>query len=77
MTMKIRTLVSFALLACAGSAQAAKDCGELKSEIEAKLQAKGVKQYTLDAVPAADAGERKVVGTCDGGKQKIVYSRAS
>ena len=74
---KNRTLIALALLSCASSAYAVKDCAELKGEIDAKLQAKGVKQYTLDVVPAADAGERKVVGTCDGGKQKIVYARAS
>lgn len=59
------------------TAQAAKPCEELKGEIAAKLDAKGVKQYTLTIVPAADIGERKVVGSCDGGTNKIVYVRGA
>jgi hypothetical protein len=57
-------------------AQAAKPCEELKSEIAAKLDAKGVKSYTLDIVAKdADAGDAKVVGTCEGGTKKILYRR--
>lgn len=55
---------------------ARKDCSELKQEIAAKIDAKGVKQYTLEVV-AADASieGRKIVGSCDGGTQRIVYQR--
>lgn len=61
---------------CASPAFAAKDCEELKSEIDAKLQSKGVKSYTLEIVDqAADAGELRVVGTCAGGAKKITYKR--
>jgi hypothetical protein len=57
-------------------AQAAKPCEELKSEIAAKMDAKGVKAYTLDIVAKdADAGDAKVVGTCEGGTKKILYRR--
>jgi predicted lipoprotein with Yx(FWY)xxD motif len=52
-----------------------KSCEELKSEIEAKLQAKGVKGYTLDIVPADQVKDANVVGTCDGGSKKITYTR--
>ncbi|MFZ5603521.1 MAG: DUF1161 domain-containing protein [Pseudomonadota bacterium] len=31
--------------------------------------------YALDVVAAADVGEQKVVGSCEGGSRKIVYSR--
>jgi hypothetical protein len=57
-------------------AQARKPCEDLKSEIAEKLEAKGVKSYTLDIVAKdADTGDAKVVGTCDGGSKKIVYRR--
>jgi Protein of unknown function (DUF1161) len=57
-------------------AQAAKPCEDLKSEIAQKLDAKGVKSYTLDVVAKdADAGDGKVVGTCEGGTKKILYRR--
>ena len=56
-------------------AWAAKSCDELKGEIDAKIQGHGVKSYTLDVVDAAAEAQGKVVGTCDGGKKKIVYRR--
>jgi hypothetical protein len=53
-----------------------KDCEELKTEIAAKLDAKGVKNYTLTITATADVKEKDtVVGTCDGGTKKIVYTR--
>ena len=52
-----------------------KPCEELKSEIEAKLQAKGVESYTLGIVPNEDVKDEKVVGSCDGGTKKITYKR--
>lgn len=75
--MKILLTVAavLAVPAC-GYAQGAKACEELKSEIAAKLDAKGVKSYTLDIVAKdADAGDAKVVGTCEGGAKKITYKR--
>ena len=52
-----------------------KPCEELKAEIAAKIEANGVKQYTLEIVPMDATAEGKVVGTCDGGTKKIVYRR--
>jgi predicted lipoprotein with Yx(FWY)xxD motif len=54
---------------------AAKPCEELKSEIAAKLDAKGVTNYTLEIVDKDQEHEGKVVGTCGGGTKKIVYTR--
>ena len=58
-------------------AQAAKPCEELKDEIAKKLDAKGVKGYTLEIIAKDKDAEGKVVGTCDGGTKKIIYNRAS
>lgn len=58
-------------------AQAAKPCEELKDEITKKLNAKGVKGYTLEIVAKDTDAEGKVVGTCDGGTKKIIYTKAS
>jgi len=42
----------------------------------AKPDAKGVTGYTLSIVAKdADAGDAKVVGTCEGGTKKIVYKK--
>jgi Protein of unknown function (DUF1161) len=73
------------------SAPAMASCDSLKSEIDAKLQAKGVKSYTLEIVPIAPAAapaaasgaaaastkapEGKVVGTCEGDTKQIIYTR--
>ena len=58
-------------------AQAAKPCEELKDEITKKLDAKGVKWYTLEIVAKDKDAEGKVVGTCDGGTKKIIYSKSA
>jgi hypothetical protein len=56
--------------------QTAKPCEELKDEITKKLDAKGVKGYTLEIVAKDKDAEGKVVGTCEGGTKKIIYTRA-
>ena len=55
----------------------AKPCEELKDEITKKLDAKGVKGYTLEIVAKDKDAEGKIVGTCDGGTKKIMYSKTS
>jgi len=56
---------------------ARKSCDDLKAEIAKKLDAKGVKGYTLDIVEKDKDSDGKVVGTCEGGAKKIVYSKTS
>jgi outer membrane lipoprotein-sorting protein len=70
-------LATAAVLFLSGSAhaQAAKPCEDLKSEIAQKLDAKGVKSYTLEIVAKDKDAEGKVVGTCEGGTKKILYRR--
>ena len=81
------SLVSFSAMA---------SCEDLKAQIDSKLQAKGVKSYSLDIVQAenldaalaasAEAAKKaqatsptakpgKVVGTCEGGTKRIIYTR--
>jgi hypothetical protein len=53
-----------------------KSCEDLKSEIAAQLDAKGVKKYTLAIVEEKDVKDNdKVVGSCDGGTKRITYTR--
>jgi hypothetical protein len=52
-------------------------CEEVKAQIAKKLDDMGIKAYTLDAVAVADVKDQKVIGNCDGGKQKIVYTRGA
>lgn len=72
-------ILSIALLLLAGSAHGATDdrkpCEELKAEIAAQLDAKGVKAYTLEIVDKAQATQARVVGQCEGGSKRVVYTR--
>ncbi len=54
-------------------ALAIKPCEELKSEIAANIDKKGVKQYTLDIIPASELQDKVAIGSCEGGTKKIVY----
>jgi hypothetical protein len=76
--MKLPAAIAILLFASVPAhAQGAKACDELKDDITKKLDAKGVKGYTLEVVAKDKDAEGKVVGTCDGGTKKIIYSRAS
>ncbi len=55
---------------------APKPCEELKAEIEAKIQARGVSSYTLEIVTNDEVHDQNmVVGTCDNGTKKIIYQK--
>ncbi len=69
------SLIAVAAFICTSAFAEIKPCEELKSEIAAKLQAKGVKKYTLEIIPADQVKDQKVVGSCEGGTKKITYSR--
>ena len=62
-------------LSASAHAQAARPCEELKSEIAKKIEANGVKSYTLDIVAKDQDADGKIVGACDGCTKKIVYKR--
>jgi hypothetical protein len=67
--------VAAALAACVPAGAQIRPCEDLKTEIEGKLKDKGVKSFTLEIVPADQVKDQKVVGSCDGGKNKILYTR--
>jgi hypothetical protein len=69
----IAMAVALSLLALPALAQ--KSCDELKSEIAAKMEAKGVKNAQLEIVATEDVKDQKVVGSCEGGKKKIAYKK--
>ncbi len=73
----MKSLVSVLLLSatCTAAFAAAKPCDELKAEIAAKLDEKGVKGYEITAVETDKVGDAKVIGSCDGGAKKLTYVR--
>ena len=76
MTKPTLLILSATALLLAHSAHAApKPCDELKAEIAAKLDEKGVKGYEITAVENDKVGDAKVIGSCDGGTKKLIYVR--
>lgn len=76
MTKPTLLILSTAALLLTQAAHAApKPCDELKTEIAAKLDEKGVKGYEIAAVENDKVGDAKVIGSCDGGTKKLTYVR--
>ena len=76
----MKLLMVSALMAAAlasAPAHARKDCEDLKREIATKIDANGVKAYTLEILESADESAAKTVGSCNGGTRKIVYQRGA
>lgn len=76
--MKTGITIVVALLSVASvpAWAAGKSCEALKSEIAAKLDAKGVQGYELTIVtPEELKPGQSVVGSCESGSSKIVYER--
>ena len=69
-------ILAVGLLTLASTAFAqGKSCEELKAEIAAKLDAKGVAGYSLEIVDKDAAAGGKIVGTCEKGSKVIVYKK--
>jgi len=69
-------MLAVGLFCLAGSVFAGgKPCEELKAEIAAKLDAKGVSGYSLEIVDKGAPTDGKVVGKCEEGAKVIVYKR--
>jgi chitodextrinase len=75
------SLLTIALLLAAPASHAASNCDTIRAGIDAKVRASGVTDFTLSVVDA-DAKvdtkvDGKVVGSCDRGSKRIVYSRSA
>ncbi|MFJ3074873.1 MULTISPECIES: DUF1161 domain-containing protein [Pseudomonas] len=70
-----KLVLAVGLMVLAGGALAAgKPCEDLKAELAAKLDAKGVKGYTLE-IAEKGKGAGKVIGSCEAGTKEIIYRR--
>jgi hypothetical protein len=72
--MKSALVLALAVL-MSGHIVAARSCEELKTEIAAKLDNRGVRNYVLDIVDTDKVGNAKVVASCEGGSKKITYAK--
>ncbi|MES2040109.1 MAG: DUF1161 domain-containing protein [Pseudomonadota bacterium] len=50
-------------------------CETIKDKVAAKLEGKGVNNYSLQVVSKDTETKHRVVGTCEGGKKKIIYKK--
>jgi hypothetical protein len=73
--MKKSILFAAGLALVATSAFAGRSCDDVKAEIAAKVEKKGVKAYSLEVVKKGEEGDRRVVGNCESGRKIIVYKR--
>jgi len=76
--MNVRRLLGVAplIVAAIPIAALARDCNEVKAEIDAKIKAKGVMNYVLQIVNGPDVKEGQIVGNCDVGAKRIVYLKS-
>jgi len=70
-----KSVLIVALSVVSSAAFAGKSCDELKTEIAAKIDANHVASYSLEIVAKDQVGERKAVGSCEGGAKKIIYEK--
>lgn len=63
------------LCLAAGAASAATSCDTLRADIEAKIAAAGVTRFSVTVVAVDAPATGQVVGSCELGSQKIVYTR--
>ena len=74
--MMKKLILGLGLFSLAGTLMAAQlPCAELQAQIDAQLQAKGVKSYSLEIVGKGRGGDKQVVGSCEAGSKEIVYQR--
>jgi hypothetical protein len=65
------------IVAATSAAALARDCNDVKAEIDAKIKAKGVTNYMLEIVNAPDVKEGQIVGNCNVGAKRIVYFKGA
>ena len=75
----ILPLAAMALLACSATASHAQGagCDAIRAQIDAKVRASGVNDFTLSVLDADTPSSGRVVGSCELGTKKIVYERSA
>lgn len=75
----IHRLAAAALLACSAAAGHAQgtSCEDIRAQIDAKVRASGVNDFSLAILDADAPSSGRVVGSCELGTKKIVYERSA
>ncbi len=72
---RLLSTAGLSLLASAAFGSAGTPCEEVKAQIAAKLEAKGVREYQLEIANPGGAAGWQAVGRCEGGSKEILYRR--
>jgi hypothetical protein len=70
----LRSLLAAALVGLCGAAHA-NNCEPIRAKIEAQIRDAGVTVFSVTVMPQDAPASGEVVGSCDNGQQKIVYTR--
>ena len=62
-------------ICCSSAWSAVTSCQEIMDKVNAKLEHKGVQDYSLKVVGKDKETSLRVVGTCEGGKKKVIYQK--
>ena len=73
---RLAAAVLLGFSATAGHAQGA-SCDAIRAQIDAKVRASGVSDFTLAVLDADAPSSGRVVGSCELGTKKIVYERGA
>jgi hypothetical protein len=69
--LKFSPIAVFLALFC--TASYADNCDDLRGQIESKIKAAGVTNFTVTVVDVSASAPGKVVGSCSKGANKIIY----
>lgn len=76
MNLTVGKSIAVAALLASGSAwSAVTPCQQIIDKVTAKLEHKGVTQYSLKIVPKDYDTKLRVVGVCEGDKKKVIYKK--
>ena len=74
---RLAALLLLGMMSFGGPAFGIVSCEDVKADIAKKIEANGVKAYTLEVVAKDKDAEGKVDGTSGGGASKIVNTRGA
>jgi Protein of unknown function (DUF1161) len=71
----LKLALAFLPMALCCPASHADNCEPIRAQIESKIRAAGVVDFSVTAVDSSASAAGKVVGSCANGTMKIVYAR--
>lgn len=77
--MRLHTPIAAAaaLVLLQASPCSALTCDELRADVETRIRAAGVSAFTVSIVDATATSAGRVVGTCDRGAKKLLYTQTT